>query len=236
MDLHDVFSRCRLVDLTHPLDEKAPTWNGSCGFRHEIKMDYDKGLRVLSYKCHAGVGTHLDAPSHFIPGGGNIADIALESLIVPCCVMDLSKRCSADLVVSKADIIQFEERHGAVLERSLFFAYTGWSQYWCFPEKYRNADGNGQMHFPTYSKEAAQYLMDRGVAGIGIDTFSPDPQGSEFPVHHLILGAGKYIVENAANLNRMPAMGAYVINLPLNIREGTESAVRLVGIILEKQL
>ena len=234
MTVDHPFSRCQLIDLTHPLDEKAPTWNGSCGFRHEIKMDYDRGLRVLSYKCHAGVGTHMDAPSHFVPGGKNIGDIPLEVLIVPCCVLDLSARCSADLVVSEKDIIQFEEEFGDLAEGCLFFAYTGWAKYWQFPEKYRNVDGSGVMHFPIYSKGAAEHLLKRKVVGLGIDTFSPDPQESHFPVHHLMLGAGKYILENVANLNLMPPVGAYVINFPLNIRVGTESAVRLVGIQFNK--
>jgi kynurenine formamidase len=231
MTINHLFSQCRFIDLTHPLDEKAPTWNGSCGFRHEVKMDYDQGLRVLSYKCHAGIGTHLDAPSHFIPGGKNIADIPIETLIVPCCVSDLSSRCSEDLVVQESDIILFEKTYGALPKGCLFFVYTGWSQYWGVSERYRNVDNNGLMHFPTYSSQAAQYLLRKEVVGIGIDTFSPDSQGSQFPVHHAILGAGKYIVENVANLDQMPPIGGYVINLPLNICLGTESPVRIIGIV-----
>ncbi|MGE0669843.1 MAG: cyclase family protein [Parachlamydiales bacterium] len=226
-----ILSRYRAIDLTHPLDEHAPTWNGSCGFRSEIKMDYDQGLRVLAYKCHAGVGTHIDAPSHFIPDADNIGDIPLETLIVPCTVLDLSSRRSGDLVVTSKEILEFEKKFGKIPEASLFFAHTGWAAFWSKPDQYRNLDKSGQMHFPTLSKDAAELLLERNVVGIGIDTLSPDPQGSQFPVHHLLLGKRKYILENVANLGRMPPVGAYVINFPMNIRFGAESPVRLVGLV-----
>lgn len=29
-----------LIDLTHTLTPDIPSWNGSCGFSHEIKLDY----------------------------------------------------------------------------------------------------------------------------------------------------------------------------------------------------
>lgn len=226
-----ILSSYHIVDLTHPLDEHAPTWNGSCGFRSEIKMDYEQGLRVLAYKCHAGVGTHMDAPSHFIPEANNIGDILLKNLIVPCTVLNLSSRRSGDLVVSSKQILEFEKQFGKIPEDSLFFVHTGWAAFWSKPDQYRNLDESGQMHFPTLSKDAAELLLERNIVGVGIDTLSPDPQGSQFPVHHLILGKGKYIVENVANLDQMPSIGAYAINLPLNIRFGAESPVRLIGLV-----
>ena len=53
----------KVVDLTHPLCSSVPTWNGSCGFCLETKKDYDQVFRVEEMKMHAGVGTHMDAPS-----------------------------------------------------------------------------------------------------------------------------------------------------------------------------
>lgn len=59
----------KVEDLTQPLSASVPTWNGSCGFCLEIKKDYDQMFRVQQVKMHAGVGTHMDAPSHRIQGG-----------------------------------------------------------------------------------------------------------------------------------------------------------------------
>lgn len=66
--------------------------------------------------------------------------------------------------------------------------------------------------------------------GLGIDTLSPDTRDSGFPVHQLVLGAGKYIIENIANAKKLPTTGCCIIALPIKIQHGTESPIRLVGI------
>lgn len=30
----------KLIDLTHTLDDTIPTWNGGCGFNHDVHIDY----------------------------------------------------------------------------------------------------------------------------------------------------------------------------------------------------
>lgn len=227
------FDRFRLIDLSHPLHEEIPTWSGGCGFKLEIKLDYHQGLRVQSLKSHAGAGTHMDAPSHFIKGSWNIADIPLENCIVPVCVLHL--KGTPDLFISPHDLEAFEKAHGKIPPQSLFLAHTGWDQFWIDPMRYRNPDTLGQMHFPGFSAESAKWLLKRNIVGIGIDTLSPDGSingpGVKYPVHESILGAKKYILENVANLDKMPSTGAFAIALPPRARDATESAIRLVGLI-----
>lgn len=233
--MRKVLERFRAIDLTHPLHEGIPTWSGGCGFKLDIKLDYPQGLRVQSLKSHAGVGTHIDAPTHFIKDSWNIADIPLENLIVPVSILDMRHKMDPDLFISPSDIEAFEKAHGRIPDHSLFLANTGWSQYWIEPLKYRNPDASGQMHFPGFSKEAAIFLLKRNIVGLGIDTLSPDGSmngpGVQFPVHEIILGAKKYIIENIANLDQMPPVGAYAIALPPRLLEATESAARLIGLI-----
>ncbi len=230
-----VLGQFEAIDLTHVLDHTAPTWTGSCGFKHEVKMDYDQGVRVLSYKCHAGVGTHMDAPAHFFKDGAVIADIALDQMIVPACVLDLSRKMDGDLFVMPEDILEYEKKWGRIEANALVLAYTGWEKYWKDPDRYRNVDAKGKMHFPGFHVRAAELLLKRDIAGIGIDTLSPDGSNNKpenkFPVHEVILGAGKYIIENVAHLSKMPAKGAFALALPLKIAVGAEAPMRLVGLI-----
>lgn len=233
--MRQVLNRFRLIDLTHPLHETIPTWSGGCGFKLEIKLDYPQGLRVQNLKSHAGVGTHMDAPSHFVSESWNIGDIPLENLIVPVSVLNVSHKMVPNLFISAQDIYDFEKDHGFIPEHSLFLAYTGWSRYWSDSKRYRNPEADGHMNFPGFSKEAAALLLEKNIVGLGIDTLSPDGSingpGVRYPVHELILGAKKYILENVANLDQMPPTGAYAIALPPKVRDGTESAVRLIGLI-----
>ena len=188
-------------------------------------------FRVQQIKMHAGVGTHIDAPSHCIPGGKSIADISLQQLVVPACIIDVSTKAHADYEVSTQDIEQYEAIYGQIPKNALVIAYTGWSKFWSDSDAYRNIDLSGQMHFPAFSSKAAELLLKRKIAGLAIDTLSPDCLDLTYPVHHLILGAGKYIIENIADCSAMPPKGSYVIALPLRAEEATESPIRIIGLI-----
>lgn len=221
----------KFIDLTHALESVIPTWNGSCGFESSIKSDYAQGCRVQALKMHAGIGTHIDAPSHFFADGHHIADIPIEQLFVPVSIIDVRHKIHPDYEVSVKDIQDYEKDHGVIIEDSLVFAETGWSQYWEDIARYRNEDRNGHMHFPGFSSEAAEFLIGRKIVGIGIDTLSPDGSNMNFPVHQAILGEGKYIIENLTNLDKMPKKGAFVVALPIKINEGTEAAARVIGMM-----
>ena len=221
----------RMIELTHLLCPEVPTWNGSCGFCLEVKKDYDQMFRVQQIKMHAGVGTHMDAPSHRIQGSASIADIPLEQLIVPASLIDVSEKAHGDYELSVEDIEKYERKYGKIHADSLVIAHTGWGRFWSDSDAYRNVDDQGQMHFPAFSKEAAEFLVERNVAGIAIDTLSPDCLDLNFPVHKIFLEAGKYIIENIANASHMPPAGGYVISFPLRIEGATESPARIIGLV-----
>jgi kynurenine formamidase len=219
-----------LIELTQLLSPEAPTWNGSCGFCLEVKKDYDRIFRVQQIKMHAGVGTHMDAPSHRFPEGISIHQIPLDQLIAPLCVLDLSEQMRADLAISAKDVQDYETGYGKIPAGALVIGYTGWSRFWDNKAAYRNEDRNGQIHFPCFTADAAELLLERNIAGLGIDTLSPDCLDPSFPVHKLILGAGKYIIENVASCAKLPAKGAFALALPLYAEGCTEAAVRLIAL------
>lgn len=219
------------IDLTHTLTPEAPTWNGSCGFCLEVKKDYDQLFRVQQIKMHAGVGTHMDAPSHRFSGVFSISDISLDHLITPACLIDVSKKAGQDYEISLHDVHEYEKAYGTIPANALVIGYTGWERYWLEPNKYRNEDAQGQMHFPAFSGDAAELLVSRKIAGIAIDTLSPDCLDPAFPVHLALLGSGKYIIENIAHASKLPPKGAYVIALPLNAAGATEAPARVIGLI-----
>ncbi len=224
----------RLIDLTHTLSQTIPSWDGDCGFTTESMFDYadcttDTKFRVQKLNLHAGIGTHMDAPAHCVPKGLSIADIPLKQLIAPCVIIDVSYKMHENYQITTEDIEKFEYQHGKIEEGMIVIMHTGWEQFWHRPEQYRN-----NHVFPTVSKEAATLLVTRNINGLGIDTLGPDRPGNEYPVHQLILGAGKFIIENVANALLMPPRGAYVLALPIKIAGGTEAPMRLVGLHVER--
>ncbi|MBN9342999.1 MAG: cyclase [Caedibacter sp. 38-128] len=229
-----MFDNFKLVDLTHSLHSKIPTWEGGCGFEHVITHDYPDGpipYRAQQIRMRAGGGTHMDAPAHFFPQALSIDQIPLESLFVPAVVLDVTQQAHEKYAISPKDIQAFEKIYGKIPPQSLVIGYTGWDQFWHSPEKYKNLKPDGRFYFPCFSEEAAEILLERACTGLAIDTLSPDGSNYDFPVHKLMLGAGKFLIENIANSKKMPPIGAYVVALPLKMENLTESAIRVVGII-----
>lgn len=225
-----MLSNCTFHDLTHSLGPDTLTWERDCGFKHTVDADYDQGYRKHSIMMPAGIGTHMDAPAHFIEGGATIGDIPLGDLIKPLILIDVHHKASGSYSVSADDISNFEETHGMIPANTAVVFNTGWSKYWPNAKAYRNEDSNGIMHYPTVSADAAQLLLERHIAGLGIDTLSPDAEDSDFPVHKLLLGAGKYLIENLTNLNSLPPLGAWLMTIPIKFQDGVEAPIRAIAV------
>src|SRR5579885_927188 len=225
------------IDLTHSLSADVPHWGVDVGFKYNARYIQTPEsarqvrFRVQRLEMSAGIGTHLDAPSHCFENGQAVAAIPLQSLISPCRVIDVSAKAHETYSVTEEDIALFEEEFGTIPRGAFVIIYTGWDQRWNQPEKYRN-----EKIFPNVSVEAARLLLSRGITGLGIDTLSPDAFGSSFPVHELILGAGKYIIENVANANQLDPADGYVFALPMKISDGTEAPMRLIGMKRKRTL
>lgn len=222
------------VDLTHTLTPTIPHWGVGCGFQYQINCDYvdctgETKFRIHAMTMSAGIGTHMDAPLHCFNGATSIANIPLDQLVSPCVVIDVSSKSHERYSVTVEDIKQYEAIHGKVIPNTFVIIYTGWCKLWNDPDKYRNS-----LIFPTISSDAAKYLLQKDIVGLGVDTLSPDGANDGFLVHHLILGAGKYIIENIANADKLPPKGATVIALPLKIEGGTESPIRLIAVMSAK--
>jgi kynurenine formamidase len=88
------------------------------------------------------------------------------------------------------------------------------------------------MHFPGFGADAAKLLVERNVAGVGIDTLSIDYGPSQdFIAHKILNGAGKIGLENLANLGALPPRGATVIVGALKIRDGSGAPARVLALV-----
>jgi kynurenine formamidase len=190
-----------VIDLTQPLDQNVPVYPGDPPFSSQQTCTVDKdGYSIHALSCSSHVGTHIDAPSHFITDGATIDQLPPSAFILPALVLDVShkkaRECiSWDTVEPIADRI----RPGTAV---LF--HTGWSRYW--------GSGGRCFEHPWLAADVAERLVALGVRLIGVDTMSPDqsplPDGSDahdfdFGVHRAILGAGGLIVENLTNLDAL---------------------------------
>ncbi len=130
-------------------------------------------------------------------------------------------------------MLDWEDVHGRLPDGAIVLMYTGWSQKWSDGEAYRNQGEDGRMHFPGYSVEAAQFLVsERQIRGIGIDNMSVDRGVStDLPVHGVVNGAGKFHLENVANVHMLPPSGVNLVVAPIKIEGGSGGQVRIFAIL-----
>ncbi len=228
--------RHHTVDLAQPMQEGMPVWPGGVPFKMTRTSDYDQGFRAHRFEMGENVGTHVDAPAHFVPGKRTLAQLTAEEMVLPAVVLDLHEKVAGnpDYAVRAGDIGDWEAAHGEVPPGALVLANTGWGARFRDAAKYLNADGGGVLHFPGFAADAAKLLVERDAVAIGIDTASLDPGASKtFDAHKTWLGANRYGVENLANLDKLPPTGATVVVGVLSVVEGTEAQARVLAIVPE---
>ena len=230
------FGKTRVLDLSYAINEKLVPWPGDeRWFEAEVNASVEKnGYFTRSFWMLEHYGTHLDAPAHFAPGKATVDQIPAKQLFGPAVVLDVRAESAkdADYKLPLAHVEEWEKRHGRIPRGAIALLRTGWAARWPDVQKYRNQDGQGKMHFPGFSVEAAKLLIERKVSGLGCDTMSIDCGASEdFAVHHLTLGSGLYHLENLADLSALPEAGAYLVAAPIKLEGGSGGPVRVFALL-----
>ena len=200
----------RVVDLSQPLGPDTPGWPGDGPFRATVQetvaVDGSYGRRV---DTHEHVGTHFDAPAHFVDGGVTVEAIPAARLVVPVRVIDIAERCAADpdATLTADDIADHEAAHGPLAPGDALLARTGWDRH--LGDRARYVD---DLRFPGFGADAAALAVERGLAGIGIDTLSVDRGCDDaYPVHRTTLPAGLWHLEGLVGLDAVPPVGATLV-------------------------
>jgi arylformamidase len=216
----------KIIDLSLPIEEGMMTfpthWHPVVEItilgRHGIE---GRETRKLVLGTH--IGTHADAPRHFIPKGTTIDEIPLDILIGAATVADFPG-CRP---LQEIDVADLEEKLGGKFPQRIILR-TGWSKYF------------GEMKFyneyPFLSENAAKWLVENGVKLLAMDTPSPDnPAHSrgtpkDSPNHKVLLGAGVVLVEYLTNLQALTASEVELIVMPLKLKGCDGSPARCVAI------
>lgn len=208
----------RAIDLSRPLENGSESYAGAPGVRIARDAEPDRDGYTLSHFSHlaAHCGTHIDSPSHFIAGGGDLPAIGLPLL----------EAVVVDVQASPIDAGAFAA--AAPLAGRAILVRTGWDARIGTPGYYEEA--------PFLTPEAAAFLVEQKIGLLGLDSPSPDRFGSpDYPVHRAILGAGIPIVEGLVNLGGLPDGGAqlWFLAFPLPVAGIEASPVRAAAILAE---
>lgn len=235
-------NEARVIDLTYAFDDQTIYWPNAMPFKWE-RESWGKSAggfwyTAARYSASEHGGTHLDSPIHFSEGKSTTDQIALSKLIGPAVVVDISAQCasSPDYQMTRDDITRWESSHGRIPDGAILLVRSGWGKFWPDRKRYLGNDVPGDtanLHFPGISREAAELLAsERKIDGIGIDTASIDyGKSTDFIAHQILYRADIYGLENVANLDQVPVVGATLIALPMKIKGGTGGPARIIAIL-----
>lgn len=238
----EVVDLTALLSSSTPVLDLPPDMAPIPQFELEELARYDERGRT-SYQngIHTGehVGTHFDAPCHWITGidKGDVAQVPAGRLVARAVVIDKTAECAADpdFLLRTADLQEWQRAHGPLPSGWLLYR-TGWSARSHDRELFLNADESGP-HTPGIDADCARWLAEETpIIGLGVETVGTDAGQAftfspAFPVHHYLLGAGKYGVTQLQNLDRLPVTGAVLLVAPLRIVGGSGSPARVLALV-----
>ncbi len=180
----------RIYDLSQPVYSNCPQYPDYNPRPVTVRSFYMLAVQgvnkeIVTMSTHSG--THCDAPFHFLEDGLTIDLIPLETYIGPATVLDLRGKKPGSAI----ERVEVERLGARIADGDIVLLNTGWG--------HKRANTKEFLTEYVYlSGEAAQYLVDRGVKGVGIDAVSlggyADPSKA-VPAHKTMLSNGKFIVE-----------------------------------------
>ncbi|GIO24050.1 arylformamidase [Oceanobacillus sp. J11TS1] len=199
------------IDITKPLNNKLAHWPETEPFHYEITatkaMTGSVNIGRITTSTH--IGTHVDAPFHFLNDGKRILDLDIERYIGPCKVIDLSSFTEISENTLKTKGISYAER--LLIKTAL-----------------PNKPDRFPEEVPPITADGAAYMQSVGVKLVGVDTPSVDQISSkELTGHHALYKQDIYILENVM-LDQVEEGDYELIALPLALEEGDGSPVRAV--------
>jgi arylformamidase len=154
------------------------------------------------------LGTHVDAPAHFIPDGATVEALPLAALVGPCQVID----------AGDGPLIEPADLEPAARGARRLLLKTASGSFWDEPAF--------RQDFVALSPAASTWLVTQGILLVGIDYLSVDPYDAD-AAHRILLGAGVVVLEGL-DLRAVPP-GAYDLSaLPLKVAGADGAPTRVV--------
>lgn len=193
------------MDVSMPIRPGMTLWPGDPEYvvTAEARIAAGDSCNMSAIAMGTHTGTHCDAPWHFIEAGKRLDEMDSAVFFGPAEVRHLP----APLTLHAADL------GPAPLPRRLLL-------------KTRNAERPPEAPFTTdftaLEPDAAERLVDEGVALVGVDCLSVAPFSRSGPTHRILLEHGILIVEGLV-LGHVPAGPCEFVVLPLPLC-GTDGA------------
>lgn len=211
-------------DLTQPLHPDVPHSPSLPSPDVTTFRSHDEdGVSVQEYRAATHVGTHVDAPRHFLPDGATIDELPLDRFAGPGVVLDLERETADEIPLSA--VRSAAAAAGGIRAGDVLLIRTGWGARYDDHERY--------VRYPWLAADVGDWLLDQGVKLVGVDTVSPDrprtmrpDDWDAYPLHRTLLSAGVPIAEHLF-LEDVAGMRLDVVGFPVKLRGGDGAPIRM---------
>lgn len=212
------------IDLSHTIEDGLITYKGLpapiiCDYlsRDDSREFYEKGteFQIDKIELVGNTGTYIDSPFHRYANGKDLSEMHINQFVdLDGIVIRID--CEKTQAIH-ADYFRNREIRGRAV-----LVHTGWDKYW-------KTDQYFEDH-PYLTQDAAEYLVECGVALVGIDSMNiDDTKGKARPVHTTLLGNEIPIVEHLCNLEKLPDEGFTFTAAPPKIKDVGTFPVRAMA-------
>ncbi len=200
------------IDVSLPLDNGMVHWPGDTAFERTetLRIGHGAECNVSELRSSVHIGTHIDAPRHFLEGAAGIDAMPVEAMLGRARV----------IAIEDPDLIRIAELepHRPEKGQRLLFKTRNSTTHWKTREFQKEF-----VHIPS---DTAAYLAACGVLTVGVDYLSVGGYQSDGPeTHRILLGAGIWIIEGL-DLERVEAGDYELLCLPLRIVGGDGAPAR----------
>jgi kynurenine formamidase len=159
----------KLYDLSQPLNQDVFFWPYYPPFEVKyIKRKAEHGVNAQYIQTSNHMGTHLDAPRHFVTGGMTIDEIPLEWLYGPGVIVDLTDEMD-ELGAYTPDMI---DSRVEVKKGDIVILHTGWHRFAQFGD---TPDEERYIHLhPGAHPDMVPWLLEKDVRIWAVDAISTD--------------------------------------------------------------
>ncbi len=205
-----------IYDISLTISPSLPTWPSDPKIElvQFEAMDAGATVNVTRINSSVHIGTHVDAPYHFLKDGITVEMLPLDVLTGPCYVVQLPDGVDA----ITAEVL---ERTEITRDMKRILFGTSNSHLWA------RGETKFQEEFVAITEDGAEWLVQHGVQLVGVDYLSVSPFNDSEPTHKTLLRAGVVVVEglNLCNVTR----GFYDLYcLPLKIAGSDGAPARAI--------
>lgn len=203
------------IYLSHKISLKTPSYGGGPGLKLQPYKQIERGDSSNSYiiTLYNHLGTHVDAPNHFMAGGRSISQFRPEEFFFNTPVLiDIPKDVGG--LVTREEL---EDFHDIIAACDILLLRTGF-------QRYREEDPDAFMsRGPCLGADAARYLRSfPKLRAVGVDMISissPIHRDEGRKAHRELLSRDDFLIVEDMDLMGKPRKIIRIVIAPIMIED-----------------